>query len=97
MKNLMIKGVTEEEYSIIKNILKNYPCKFYAYGSRVKGNFSALSDLDILVKSHDYDNFITSLKDNFDKSKLPYVVNFTDFNTIDEDFYNIIKNDLIEL
>ncbi len=93
----MIKGVTEEEYSIIKNILKNYPCKFYAYGSRVKGDFSALSDLDILVKSDNYDDYITSLKDSFDKSKLPYVVNFTDFNTLDKDFYTLIENDLIEL
>lgn len=93
----MIKGVTEEEYSIIKNILKQYPCKFYAYGSRVKGNFSPLSDLDILVVSDNYDEIIYKLKDNFDKSRLPYVVNFTNFNSIDKDFYELIKKDLVAI
>lgn len=93
----MIKGVTEKENLIIKNILNQYPCEFYAYGSRVKGNFSALSDLDILVKSNNFDNIITELKDKFDKSSLPYVVNFTDFNSIDKNFYALIEKDLIQL
>ena len=93
----MIKGVTEEEYSIIKNILNSYPCKFYAYGSRVKGDFSPLSDLDILVVSDNYDEIIYKLKDNFDKSSLPYVVNFTNFNSIDKDFYELIKKDLVAI
>lgn len=93
----MIKGITEKEYEIIKNILKNYPDKFYAYGSRVKGDFSLLSDLDILVKSDNYDNIISELKNKFDQSYLPYIVNFTDFNSLDDKFYNLIKNDLVEL
>lgn len=93
----MIKGITKKEYEIIKNILKNYPDKFYAYGSRVKGDFSPLSDLDILVKSDNYDNIISELKNKFDQSYLPYIVNFTDFNSLDDNFYNLIKNDLVEL
>ncbi len=91
----MIKGVNAKELTIIKNILKNYDAKFFAYGSRVKGNYSALSDLDILVKSDK--NIIPELKEQFDKSYIPYVVNFTDANSIDEKFYNLIKNDLIEI
>lgn len=93
----MIKGVTEKEYEIIKNILKNYPDKFYAYGSRVKGDFSPLSDLDILVKSDNFDKIISELKNKFDESYLPYIVNFTDFNSLDDNFYNLIKNDLVEI
>lgn len=93
----MIKGITEKEYPIIKNILSQYPYKFYAYGSRVKGNFSPLSDLDILVVSDNYDEIISNLKDTFDRSRLPYIVNFTNFNTMDKDFYEIIKNDLVEI
>lgn len=93
----MIKGITEKEYPIIKTILSQYPCKFYAYGSRVKGNFSPLSDLDILVVSDNYDEIISNLKDTFDRSRLPYIVNFTNFNTMDKDFYEIIKNDLVEI
>ena len=46
-----IKGIKPEEEIIIKSILEPYKSKyeFYYYGSRVKGNFRFLSDLDILV------------------------------------------------
>lgn len=88
----MIKGINDKEYSILKKILKYYDAEFYAYGSRVRGDFSKLSDLDILVKSKH--NIIPELKDKFDKSYLPYVVNFTDYNSIDKNFYNLIKEDL---
>ena len=93
----MIKGVTQKEYEIIRSILKDYDGEFFAYGSRVKGDFSELSDLDIMVKSTDYNKIITELKSRFDNSYLPYVVNFTDFNNIDEKFYNLIKNDLTKI
>ena len=45
----MIKGVTEKEEKIIKDILRKYPYDFYYYGSRVKGDFTKASDLDILT------------------------------------------------
>lgn len=93
----MIKGVTAGEYEIIRDILKDYPAEFYAYGSRVKGDFDALSDLDILVKSNDYDKIITPLKEKFDNSSLPYVVNFADFYALDKKFFELIKNDLIKV
>ena len=94
----MIVGINNKEYEIIKNILKDFPnADFYAYGSRVKGDFSPLSDLDILVKTKDFDKIISELKEKFDKSYLPYVVNFTNYNSIDKNFYNIIKDDLIKL
>ena len=91
----MIKGITEKEFKIIKEILQNYDAKFYAYGSRVKGDFSELSDLDILVKSEK--NIIPELKYKFDQSYIPYIVNFTDAKSIDENFYNLIKDDLTEI
>ena len=49
-----IKGLTEKEDKIVKDILKLYLGKydFYFYGPRVKGNFRPLSDLDILVVFH---------------------------------------------
>ncbi len=93
----MLKGVTEKENYIIQNILKDYPCEFYAYGSRVKGDFDALSDLDILVKASNFDDIISDLKSKFDESLLPYVVNFTNYSSIDEHFYNIIKKDLVRI
>ena len=93
----MIKGVTEEENRIIKNILDNYKLEIFAYGSRVKGDFTALSDLDLLICNNISKNLLNEIKEKFDKSKLPYIVNITEFETIDKDFYSLIKKDLTKL
>ena len=94
-----IKGVTLKEEGIILSILKPFLKKydFYFYGSRVKGNFRPLSDLDILVVSENCINAndIESLKQGFDESLLPYVVNFS-YN-VDTNFYKLIERDLIKV
>ena len=94
-----IKGVTKDEEKIIFSILEPYKNKyeFYFYGSRVKGNFRPLSDLDILIKGSVETNDIEAIKDAFDISNLSYIVNFADFNNIDKTFYQHIKKDLIKL
>ena len=95
----MIKGITLKEYNIIKTILEQYKNKyeFYFYGSRVRGNFRPLSDLDILVKSkNNVDlNDIDNIKTFFDESTLPYVVNLS--YELDEDFYKLIEKDLVKI
>lgn len=94
-----IKGLTEKEETIISNILKPYFEKydFYYYGSRVKGNFRSLSDLDIFVKTNSQIdlNDIEELKEKFDESDLSFVVNLT--YDVDEKFYNMIVCDLIKV
>ena len=95
----MIKGITEKEREIINNIINKYPYEFYAYGSRVKGDFTKGSDLDILIKS---DNqipikIIEELKLKFNESRIPYIVNIVIFNDISDDFFNLIKKDLTKL
>lgn len=97
----MIKGITPKEEIIIKSILEPYQADydFYYYGSRVKGNFEKSSDLDILIKGNTeipYDK-LELIKFLFDNSDLPYVVNFADFHSIDEKFYNIIKKDIVKI
>lgn len=97
----MIKGVTESEEAIIQNILAPFKndFEFYYYGSRVKGNFEKLSDLDILIKGNaeiSYDK-LEKIKYLFDNSDLSYIVNFTDYNNIDDKFYNMIEKDLVRI
>ena len=91
--------MTQEEHKIITDILKNYSDEFlfYYYGSRVKGNFNKTSDFDILIKGANEMGLFTlvQLKEKMDESKLPYIVNFTDYNSIDKNFYNLIKDDLV--
>lgn len=97
----MILGVTEQEQKIIVDILKDYFGKysFYYYGSRVKGNFGGVSDLDVLIKGESEMSLseLVELKEKLDESKLPYIVNFTDYHNIDERFYNLIKDDLVSV
>lgn len=94
-------GITDNEHNIILNILKEYSDKysFYYYGSRVKGTFNKTSDLDILIKGEQEMPLkdLVELKEKFDESRLPYIVNFTDYNSIDERFYNLIKADLVSI
>ena len=95
----MIKGITEKEHEIINSIIKEYPYEFYAYGSRVKGDFTKGSDLDILIKSSDEIpiKIIEELKLKFNKSLIPYIVNFSVFNDISVDFYKLIEKNLVKL
>jgi predicted nucleotidyltransferase len=48
----MIKGITANEEVIIKQLLAPYTPEyaFYFYGSRVKGGYTKVSDLDILIR-----------------------------------------------
>lgn len=94
-------GITEKEHNIILEILKEYfdEYSFYYYGSRIKGTFNKTSDLDILIRGNQEMPLrdLVELKEKFDESKLPYIVNFTDYNNIDEKFFNLIKEDLVQV
>ena len=95
----MISGVLEAEYNIIKTILEKYTkdYTFYFYGSRVKGTHNKTSDLDVLIKGQTEMplRILVQLKEKFDNSRLPYIVNFVDFKTLDENFYKKIEKDLV--
>lgn len=93
-----MKGLNEKQEKIILDIIKKYPeYEFFAYGSRVKGNFVKSSDLDILIKGKNSapQVIIEKLKAEFYESLLPFIVNITDYHEIDKDFYEQIKLDLV--
>ena len=92
----MIKGISEKEEKIIKEILSKYPYDFYYYGSRVKGDFTSSSDLDILTDKIPY-NTLEEISILFNKSKIPYVVNISQKFNMEEQFFNLIKNDLVKI
>lgn len=92
----MIKGVTEKEEKIIKDILREYPYDFYYYGSRVKGDFTKASDLDILTNELSYSE-LEEIETKFNESRIPYVVNLSLKSNMDEKFYKLIKKDLVKI
>ena len=96
----MIAGITDTEIKIIDNILTPYYSEysFFFYGSRVKGNFEKISDLDILIKGEKEISEIEleDIKHDFDNSKLPYIVNFVDFHSLDDKFYKLIEPTLVK-
>ena len=57
------------------------------------------SDLDVLIKGEQEMPLdkILNLKLIFDNSKLPYVVNFADYNNLTEEFFEFIKKDLVDI
>lgn len=95
----MIAGITEKEQKIIERILDKYrkDYAFFYYGSRVKGTYEKTSDLDILVKGKAEmpSAVLQGIKEEFDNSDLPYIVNFSDYYKLDGSFYKRIKPDLI--
>lgn len=95
----MIAGITEKEQKIIEHILDKYrkDYAFFYYGSRVKGTYEKTSDLDVLIKGKAEIPLaiLQEIKEEFDKSDLPYIVNFSDYYKLDSSFYERIKPDLI--
>ena len=98
---MQIEGVTPEEETVIKSIIEPYSDKydFFCYGSRVKGNFRFLSDLDLMIKGEKAadSDIINDLKTKFDERNLSYVVNISDYYQMDESFYKLIKQDLVKI
>ena len=95
-----IKGITPEQQKEVENIIAPYTnnYSFYYYGSRVKGNFSNLSDLDIRIEGDITPQILSELRYKFEESiKLPFIVNISLKNSMDEHFYNLIKDDLVKI
>ena len=96
---MTIKGLTEKEANIVKEILNPYLEKydFYFYGSRVKGNFRKLSDLDILVQTNSEIDFndIDDIREKFDNSDLSFIVNLA--YDVEDKFYALIEKDLVKV
>jgi uncharacterized protein len=59
---------------IINKILRKYPYKFFAYGSRVKGTARKLSDLDLCYQDNLSDALVFQIEEEFKESDLPFLV-----------------------
>ena len=80
-------GLKEKEWSEIKRVLSAFKEveECVIYGSRCTGAFTKISDIDLAVKGAKIDwDIIMNLKQAFDVSSLPYLVDVTHYHTIDK-------------
>jgi len=82
-------------WEILCSILTKYPYKFYAYGSRVKGQAKEYSDLDLCYYEEiPWSNF-SSLKEDLEKSYLPFKVDLVYWEWMSSEFKEMIRGDLV--
>ena len=89
--------INEKHLRILKDILKNYPYKFYLFGSRAKGKSSKFSDIDICYKENIPDKTTIKIKFELEDSNLPFFVDLVYWNNMPENFQKQIEKDLIPL
>ena len=83
----------EEKYlKTLKNILKKYPYKFYAFGSRVKGDNRKYSDLDICYKENIPTNVLLDIRDELENSDLPFRVDLVFWNNFSSGYKKLITS-----
>jgi len=87
-------AVSDSDMKIIKDILQaNVPgCEVKAFGSRIKNTFKQNSDLDLAIVGKSKLGFskMGELKLSFEDSDLPFRVDVLDYNSISQNFRNII-------
>ncbi|MBO1926483.1 nucleotidyltransferase domain-containing protein [Thiomicrorhabdus sp. 6S2-11] len=91
-------GLTPAEREIIQAILANYlpeNCSVWVFGSRAKGRATYQSDLDLAIECQSLldSKIISRLKYEFEESKLPFMVDIVDFNSVSDSFREIIERD----
>lgn len=91
----------EDKYiKLLKEIISKYLVNYqlYLYGSRAKGTARRFSDVDIAINSLELNSLILSkIKFDIEESTIPYSVDILDYNSISEDFKNLISSSLIQL
>ena len=87
--------ISTEEFKIIKQLLEQHLpncCRAWVFGSRAKNTAKFNSDLDLALdcKTEITQAILMNIKEGFEESKLPFMVDVVDMNKIDSDFKEII-------
>lgn len=82
------------DFSLLQRILKKYPYKFYAFGSRIHGTQRKFSDLDVFITDDISDSELFSLKEEIEDSDISIKIDIKRLQDVGSDFYSLIKNDL---
>ncbi len=89
--------IKEKHLTIVKEILKKYSYTFYVYGSRAKKKARKNSDLDLCYKEKIPGKVISSIKEQFEESDLPFKVDIVSWENMSPTFQKLIEKDLVVL
>ncbi|MFV9900903.1 MAG: nucleotidyltransferase domain-containing protein [Rickettsia conorii subsp. raoultii] len=88
--------IEKQDLLILRSILEKYPYKFYAYGSRIKGNAKKFSDLDLCIMDNINYEVLLEIREALDESDISIHIDIKRWNIdMNEHFRSLIKNDLI--
>ena len=89
--------LADDEIKMVLRVLEYYSpdCNVFAFGSRVKGTHSDTSDLDLVFDCGKMLEFkrLYEIKTAFELSDLKFRVDVIDYNTVDDEFREIINKD----
>ncbi len=91
-----IPGITKDQLNfIIKVIPANYEVKLF--GSRIKGDFRELSDLDVCILSDIQRGEVAKLNEQFEESNLHFTVDIVLYGDCSTEFKRIIDTTGVNL
>lgn len=96
-------GIAEKHWNLLSKIaikpLKNLGCDVWLFGSRARGDYKEFSDIDLLYSSPARGlekNKIYQIKDDLEKSYLPYKVDLVDENELASSYRKQVLKERVE-
>ena len=91
-------ALTPKQFDIVKTILQDVS-EVWVFGSRVTGEYRETSDLDVCVRwgNGPCPAKLEQLKEAFEQSDLPFIVDVCDYHAVAPDFQDIIMTTGISL
>ena len=91
--------LTSEQIDLIKQIASGAlgsQHRLYLYGSRARNNADAFSDVDLCISGAPLSLVeLAQLKEKFSESNLPYFVDIVQKEHLSEEFWALIKHELV--
>ncbi len=87
-----MRSLEDRHKKELLSILKAYPCQFYLFGSRLRGDSRTFSDIDLCYTDKLPNLLIAELKEKLENSGLPYKVDLIDLNQVSVEFRNLIED-----
>lgn len=90
--------ISSSDLKIVREILVNYP-ESYCFGSRVTGGHKEFSDLDICIVSppHISGHTLSELREAFEQSDLPFIVDLSEFASLPEFMKEKIRKQKVKI